>query len=153
MIDIERSEKARCAMKLFKEGYNCSQSVLGAWCAELGLDMKTAAALSAGFGGGMGRMREVCGACTGAFMALGLKYGSYLPTDAQKKKEMYEIIQKFAARFKEENGFDSIICRELLGLPSGASEPKPAPRTENYYKKRPCGELVGIAAALLTEFM
>lgn len=153
MIDLTKSEKAQCAMKLFKEGYNCSQSVLGAWCEELGLDMKTAMAISAGFGGGMGRLREVCGTCSGAFMALSLKYGGYSPKDAQKKKEMYEIIQKFAARFKQENGFDSIICRELLGLPAGASAPTPAPRTESYYKKRPCGELVGLSAALLTEFI
>lgn len=144
--------KAEKAKLLFKKGYNCSQAVLGAWCEELGLEFNTAMRLSQTFGGGMGRMREVCGACSGAFMVLGLKYGTSDSTDAQTKKQVYEIVQKFAARFKEENGFDSIICRELLGLP-GASQPKPAERTNEYYKKRPCVELVGLSAGLLDEFI
>ena len=108
--------------------------------------------LSQSFGGGMGRMREVCGACSGAFMVLGLKYGTPDSSDAQTKKKVYEIVQKFAARFKEENGFDSIVCRDLLGLP-GASRPKPAERTAEYYKKRPCAELVALSSGLLDEFI
>lgn len=152
-MNLEKSPKAQAAMKLFKEGYNCSQSVIGAWCEELGLDFKTAVTISAGFGGGMGRLREVCGACSGAFMVLSLKYGGYAPKDMQRKKGMYEIIQKFAARFKQENSFNSIICRELLGLSSGPSVPTPAERTEGYYKKRPCVELVGMSAELLNEFI
>ncbi|MGN0601665.1 MAG: C-GCAxxG-C-C family protein [Oscillospiraceae bacterium] len=145
-------EKAEKAKNLFKKGYNCAQAVLGAWCEELGLDFDTAMRMSQTFGGGMGRMREVCGTCTGAFMVLGLKYGTADSTDMQKKKDVYEIVQKFAARFKEENGFNSIICRELLGL-TGTSRPKPAERTAEYYKKRPCVELVGLAAGLLDEFL
>ena len=148
-MNIEKAEKAK---KLFKEGYNCSQAVLGAWCEELDMSFDMAMRLSQSFGGGMGRMREVCGACTGAFMVLGLKYGTPDATDGQAKKELYEIVQKFAGRFKEENGFDSIVCRDLLGLP-GASVPKPAERTDEYYKKRPCVELVGISAGLLGEFI
>lgn len=148
-MNTDKSEKA---MELFKSGYNCSQSVLGAWIDELGLDFSTAMKLSQSFGGGMGRLREVCGACSGAFMVLGLKYGSDDPKNAETKKNIYATVQKFAERFKEENGFDSIICRELLGL-DGASRPVPAKRTDEYYKKRPCIELVGLSAGLLDEFM
>ena len=138
-------------MELFRQGYNCSQAVVGAWTEEIGLPFDTAVKFSAGFGGGMGRLREVCGAVSGAFMVLGMKYSTGLP-DPQSKKAMYEKIQAFAARFKEENHFHSIICREMLGL-SGASKPAPAARTDAYYKKRPCAELIGLSAALLEEFM
>ena len=148
-MNIEKAEKAK---DLFKKGYNCSQAVLGAWCEELEMDFDTAMKLSQSFGGGMGRLREVCGACTGAFMVLGLKFGTTDATDGQAKKELYEIVQKFAERFKEENGSGSIVCRDLLGL-TGASVPKPAERTDEYYKKRPCVELVGISAGLLGEFI
>ncbi|MGN1114376.1 MAG: C-GCAxxG-C-C family protein [Oscillospiraceae bacterium] len=146
------NEKSQKAMELFKQGYNCSQSVIGAWCEDLGLDFSAAVRLSQTFGGGMGRMREVCGACTGAFMVLGLKYGTDNPKDSGRKKQVYEIVQKFAKRFKEENGSDSIICRELLGL-KGSSSPTPSKRTAEYYKKRPCVELVGLSAGLLGEFI
>ncbi|MCD7742545.1 MAG: C-GCAxxG-C-C family protein [Ruminococcus sp.] len=151
MIDYESSEKGKRAYELFLQGYNCSQAVVGAWADEIGLDFDTAIKLSAGFGGGMGRMREVCGTVSGAFIVLSAKYSSGKP-DPQSKKEMYEIIQRFAARFKEENEFDSIICREMLGL-KGASEPTPAARDAQYYKKHPCPKLAGLSAALLEEFM
>ena len=147
------TKKSEVAKELFKKGYNCSQAVLGAWCEDLGLDFNTAMRISQSFGGGMGRLREVCGTCTGAFMVLGLKYGTADSKDSERKKEVYEIVQKFAKRFKEVNGFDSIICRELLGLPSGSSVPTPEKRTDEYYKKRPCVELVGLSAGLLDEFI
>ena len=146
---MTRGEKAKA---LFEEGYNCCQAVVLSYSDILGIEEKTLSLLASGFGGGMGRMREVCGACTGAFMVLGMKYGSTSGKDAEGKKRMYEIIQKFAARFKEVNGFDSIICRDLLGL-EGASVPTPAARTGEYYKKRPCPELVAMASGLLGEFM
>lgn len=148
-MNINKSTKAK---ELFKKGYNCSQSVLGAWADELGIDLKTAMMISQSFGGGMGRMREVCGACSGAFMVLGIKYGTDDPKDFETKKALYAKVQKFAQRFKDENGFDSIVCRELLGL-DGSSKPVPAQRTNLYYKKRPCLELVGLSAGLLDEFM
>lgn len=151
MINIEKSEKARKATELFRQGYNCSQAVVGAWADEIGMDLETAVKFSAGFGGGMGRLREVCGAVSGAFMVLGMRYSTGRP-DPQSKKEMYEKIQAFAARFKEENKFNSIVCREMLGL-TGSSKPVPAERTEEYYKKRPCPELIAMSAALLEEFM
>lgn len=145
-------EKAKKAKELFKKGYNCSQSVLGVWVEELGIDFNTAMRISQSFGGGMGRLREVCGACSGAFMVLGMKYGNDDPRDFETKKNLYAKVQKFAERFKQENGFDSIICKELLGL-NEASKPVPAQRTDAYYKKRPCIELVGLSAGLLDEFM
>lgn len=136
------ADKAR---ELFNEGYNCSQAVLGAFAEDAGLDVKTALRLSAPFGGGMGRMREVCGAVSGMFMVAGLKYGYSDPSAKQEKAELYALVQKLAAGFKEKNG--SIICKELLGVSD--TSPTPEPRTAAYYKKRPCVELVGDAAELL----
>lgn len=150
-LDIYGSEKGRRAVELFRQGYNCSQSVVGAWAEDIGLNFETAVKISAGFGGGMGRMREVCGAVTGAFMVLSMHFSTGR-SDPESKKEMYVIIQDFAKRFKEENKFDSIICREMLGL-GGADKPVPAVRSEEYYKKRPCPELCGLSAALLEEFI
>ena len=132
-------EKAAAAKALFMEGYNCSQAVVGAWAEDIGLDSETAYKIASGFGGGIGRMREVCGAFTGAVMVLGLKFGNTIGNDR-------------AAKVKEELGSDTIICRELLGL-SGPSDPDPAKRTKEYYQKRPCPETVAIASGLLGEFM
>ena len=133
-------EKAAAAKALFMEGYNCSQAVVGAWAEDIGLDS------------GIGRMREVCGAFTGAVMVLGLKFGNTIGSDRAAKGKDYERVQLFAKRFKEELGSDTIICRELLGL-SGPSDPDPAKRTKEYYQKRPCPETVAIASGLLGEFM
>lgn len=134
------------AEMLFKQGYNCSQAVLLAFCDELNLDKETAARLASSFGGGIGRMREVCGAVSGMCMVAGLCKGYSDPKDIEGKKRHYSLIQKMANEFKEKNS--SIICRELLGLSAGADSPSPSPRTAQYYKKRPCAELVGIAAEI-----
>lgn len=134
-------EKARA---IFKSGYNCSQAVFLAFSDVTGIDEKTATMLSSSFGGGMGRLREVCGAVSGCFMVLGALLGPADPSDHDAKMKHYAIIQEAAAMFKEENG--SYICRELLGLGSGASIPVPEKRTEEYYKRRPCDEYVAIAA-------
>lgn len=131
---------------LFKQGYNCSQAVLLAFCDELNLDKETAARLASSFGGGIGRMREVCGAVSGMCMVAGLCKGYSDPKDMEGKKRHYSLIQKMANEFKEKNS--SIICHELLGLSAGADSPSPSPRTAQYYKKRPCAELVGIAAEI-----
>lgn len=151
MIDINSNPHALKALELFKQGYNCSQSVVGAWADDIGLPLETALKLSSGFGGGFGRLREVCGAFSGGVIVIGLLCSSG-NSDPQSKKEMYEKIQTFAQRYKEENGGNSIICRELLGI-SGSSEPKPAARTDEYYKKRPCPELSALSAALVEEFI
>ena len=144
--------KAKSAGELFSQGYNCSQSVIAAWADEIGLDRQTALLVSSGFGGGMGRLREVCGAVSGAFMVLSYKFGSTDVSDGKAKAALYETIQAFASRFKQENRFDSIVCRDMLGL-SGASAPTPAERTAEYYKKRPCRELIELSAGLLGEFI
>ncbi len=138
------------AGELFTQGYNCAQAVLGAYAEELGLPLETAMKLSSSFGGGIGRMREVCGACSGMFMAAGLLYGYDTPETGEPKMELYKKIRELADRFKEENG--SIICRELLG---GSPEVggTPEARTEQYYKKRPCVEYVRSAAAILEKFI
>jgi C_GCAxxG_C_C family probable redox protein len=145
------TDHSQRAMDLFKEGYNCAQSVFSAFSDELGMDTETALKLSSSFGGGMGRLREVCGAVSGMFMIAGLQYGYADPKDRKAKAEHYRLIQELAARFKEEN--HSIICRELLGLPAGPDSPTPEARTQTYYKKRPCVEMVGCAAKIMEQYM
>lgn len=145
---MDKSEKAK---ELFKQGYNCAQAVVGAYAEELGLDMETAMKLASSFGGGMGRLREVCGAVSGMFMVAGMKYGYSSPEAKLEKTEHYKKIQELAAEFSENNG--SIICRELLGLQAGKDSYVPEARTEKYYKARPCVELVGDAAAILEEYI
>lgn len=137
------------ATDLFKEGYNCAQSVFGAFSDELGMDFETAVRLSSPFGGGVGRMREVCGALSGMLMAAGLKYGYSDPKDKKAKADHYALVQKLAKKFEEQNG--SIICRELLGLDHRRDVPVPEKRTDDYYKKRPCVEMVRCAAEILDE--
>lgn len=144
--------KGEIAKQYFLDGYNCAQAVVLAFAQDFGLDKKTAVMLSSSFGGGMGRLREVCGAVSGMFMVLGLKYGYESPEDNQAKKELYKKVQEVAGLFKDDNG--SIICRELLGLnQTGKSDPTPDLRTESYYKKRPCKDLVQFAADLVDEYI
>lgn len=142
-----KTEKAR---ELFKAGYNCSQAVLGVFAEELGLDFETAVKISSSFGGGMGRMREVCGTVSGMFMAAGLAFYKN-GEKGGNKAEQYKIIQELARRFKEKNG--SIICRELLEGIEASSAPEPSERTETYYKKRPCIDLVSDSAEILEEYL
>lgn len=146
---------AKKAEDLFAQGYNCSQSVLLAFTEECGLSEAVAARISSSFGGGMGRLREVCGAVSGMFMVAGLCCGYDDPKARTEKTEHYARIQQLAGDFQAKNG--SIICRTLLGLnQSGASVPTPEERTAAYYQKRPCKALVGdaariVATALLAE--
>lgn len=142
--DIEkRIERAR---ELFHEGFNCSQSVVAA-CADLyGMDEQTALRVAASFGGGIGRMRQTCGAACGMFLLAGLENGSATPHDAEGKKQNYALVQDLAAKFKEENG--SLICAELLTIAPKPQEPTPEARTEAYYQKRPCAEMVASAVRI-----
>ena len=150
-IYIEKSVYAQKAMDLFKEGFNCSQSVFLAFEDMYKMDPKTALKLSSSFGGGMGRLREVCGAVSGMFMVAGVLYGYDDPKDYEAKKVHYERIQQLAKEFELRNG--SIVCRQLLGLGEGKDTPAPEKRTQEYYKKRPCAELVGIAAAIMEQYI
>ncbi len=138
------------ARELFLEGYNCSQAVLGAFCEELSLDFETAMRLSSSLGGGMGRLREVCGAVSGAFLVAGLKSGYSSPNDKEAKIDHYKLIQEMAESFKSKNG--SIICRELLDRKTNNKESHiPEERTEEYYKDRPCLLMVEDAARIAEE--
>ena len=142
-----RVEKAK---ELFKSGYNCSQAVLAVFCEEFGLDLDTALKIASSFGGGMGRMREVCGTVSGMFMAVGLALAS-ASDSAVEKGNHYKRVQELARRFKEKNG--SIICRELLQGVETSAVPTPSERNETYYKKRPCIDLVGDAVEILEEYL
>ena len=148
-MDLTKSPHGQEAMEYFKEGYNCAQSVLLAYAEECGMEKEMAVRLSSSFGAGMGRLRQVCGAVSGMFMVAGMLYGYDSPKDQKGKAEHYQRIQHLAARFREENG--SIICKELLGLTENTFSHIPEERTKEYYKKRPCGQIVGMAAAMLEE--
>lgn len=139
------------AKQLFLDGYNCSQSVVATFCDEMKMDRKQAIKMASSFGGGMGRMREVCGCVSGMFMVLGFLYGYDDPKVYECKKELYERVQRLAKKFSDDNG--SIICRELLGLEGKDTNPIPSIRTEEYYKKRPCPKLAGYASKILAEYI
>lgn len=133
----------------FKQGYNCAQSVVLAFKDELGIDEVTAAKCISGFGGGFGRLREVCGAVSGMVAVISGLKGYSDPNDRTAKIELYKKIQEIVGEFKEING--SYICRELMSLPEGPSAPIPEERTAEYYKKRPCAELVGCACEIVSK--
>ena len=137
------------AVELFVEGYNCAQAVAAAFGDLTGLDEKTAAKMASCFGGGMGRMREVCGAVSGMLMVAGILYGYDDPKATKEKRELYAQVQAMAGRFREELG--SIVCRDLLKNPP--SDPNPTPRTEQFYKDRPCARMVATAARIMDEFI
>ena len=162
MTPEQARDKAR---SLFLSGYNCAQSVIGTFCEQLGVDFDATVRLAQPFGGGMGRMREVCGTVSGMLMALGIAAGSSDAADKKTKDAVYALVQELSGRFRSQNG--SIICRELLGLvPLGQSEhaldaavqqdsspsdirsPVSSERTADYYKKRPCASLCGDAAEI-----
>ena len=150
MKEEEIAKRVERAKELFKQGFNCSQAVFAA-CADLyGIDDEALALrLSASFGGGIGRMRQTCGAACGMFMLAGLENGSAIPGDAEGKKNNYALVQDLAAKFKDENG--SLICSELLGIAPKPQEPTPEARTEAYYRKRPCVEMVASAVRIFLE--
>lgn len=145
MTQEEIEKRVERAKELFHQGYNCSQSVVAS-CADLfGMDEALALRMSASFGGGIGRMRQTCGAACGMFMLEGLVSGSATP-DAQAKANNYAQVQELAQRFREQHG--SIICAELLGLAQPTITPTPEARTSEYYHKRPCAEMVGDAVRI-----
>ena len=149
MTNQEIEARVNKAQELFRKGFNCSQSVFAA-CADLfGIeDQDMALRLSASFGGGIGRMRQTCGAACGMFLLEGLHSGSSKQGDHEGKAANYANVQALAQKFKEEHG--SLICAELLGLAKVQTDtnPQPEARTETYYKKRPCVEMVGNAVRI-----
>ena len=139
------------AMDNFKKGYNCSQSIVLAFADMLPVDETQLLRLASSFGGGMGRLREVCGSVSGMFMIAGLLYGYDGPETGQVKADHYKRIQELAHKFEEKHG--SIVCREMLGLNVRHDVPTPEARTAEYYKKRPCAEIIGDAAEILEQYI
>lgn len=146
---MTRGDKAK---EYFLSGYNCAQAVALAFGDIIEMDSSTIATLTSGFGGGIGRMREVCGSISGATFVLSALYGYDDPKDIDSKKDLYKIIQQLGTEFKNQNG--SVVCRELLSLDSkGFDNPTPSERNEKYYKKRPCHELVKCSADILEQII
>lgn len=158
-MSTKMSSRKEKGMELFMQGYNCSQAVVLAFADVLGMDWDEAARFSASFGGGLARLRHVCGTVSGMSMVAGMMTASSDPKNIQKKKENYEMVQRLAREFEERNG--SIICRELLGLGTEHASvgreyqtgSVPEPRTKEYYDKRPCKELVGEACEIVEELL
>lgn len=142
-------ERAERAAELFLQGYNCAQAVAVAFSDLTGLSPERSAKMASSFGGGMGRLREVCGAVSGMLLVTSLLYGYDNPEDNQGKKELYALVQSLAEQFRQQNG--SIICRELLKNPP--SDPNPSPRTAEYYRQRPCAAMVYTAANILDGYI
>lgn len=147
----ERVERAR---NYFLEGYNCAQAVVMAFDDIMAMDVAQLARLAAPFGGGMGRMREVCGTVSGMAMVAGAIAPSNNPKNLEERKTNYALVQTFAESFRQENG--DIVCRRLLGLEpvvERAETAMPSERTAEYYKKRPCVEYVACAARIVAEHL
>ena len=145
---MTRGEKAKA---LFEQGYNCAQSMVLAFSDKVDMDEKTLTKLASSFGGGMGRLREVCGAVSGMFIVAGLLYGYDTPETGEIKHTHYARIQKLAGDFEKEHG--SIVCRTLLGLDTVHDDAAPSPRTSEYYAKRPCGGFIEDAANILDKYI
>jgi len=143
---------AQIAAELFNSGYNCSQSVFVAYCDVMDIDRDTALKLSSSFGGGMGRMREVCGACSAMFMVAGYLYGYTDGADRRAKAKHYKLIQSMAESFKSKYG--TIICKNLLELdPNDKETYVPAERNDQYYSTRPCVRFVCEACDILDKII
>ena len=143
---------AEKAVQLFQEGYNCSQSVFGAFAERYGIDRDTAMRLAASFGAGMGRLREVCGTVSAMCLIAGLESGSTDGADQGQKAANYIEVQELAAQFMEK--YHTICCADLLHLDKTKKEstnPVPEARTQDYYKKRPCPDIIRYAAELIEE--
>lgn len=153
-LQINVEERVESAQQYFKAGYNCAQAVVMAFDDVMQMSPEELARLAAPFGGGMGRMREVCGTVSGmAFLAGAIK-PSADPSNLEERKNNYALVQTFAQKFCEENG--DIVCRRLLGLEPAVERTEtamPSERTQEYYRKRPCSEYVGCAARIVAEYL
>lgn len=159
MQRVNTEERVAKAVGLFKQGYNCAQSVVLAFADFYGMDEAFAAHISVSFGGGIGRMRETCGSACGMFMLAGLEVKGDYP-DQELKKHNYEVVQALAAEFREATG--SMICKELLGLNKKRADgtlpeikivATPEARTDEYYRKRPCVRMVELATRIYCNYL
>lgn len=151
-IDVE--QRVSRAVGYFKSGYNCAQAVVMAYDDVMGLSPEALAQIAAPFGGGMGRMREVCGTVSGMTFVAGAISPAVNPQNLEERKANYALVQHFTQLFRQENG--DIVCRRLLGLEPMAERsetPMPSQRTEEYYRKRPCAEYVASAARIVAEYL
>ncbi len=148
--DFNIEERAQQARQNFLDGYNCCQAVLMTFADVLEIDKDAAITIASGFGGGMARMREVCGTVSALCMAAGYISPASDPSIKEERTKNYALVQELAGKFKEENG--SIVCKELLGLVKSPMQesPEPSDRTAEYYRKRPCPELVACSARILS---
>jgi len=137
------------SIELFENGYNCAQAVICSFTLETGMSIEDSLKIASSFGGGMGRLREVCGAVSGMFMVAGILYGYTDVNDKNAKDKHYKLVQEMAEKFKAVTG--SIICREILNKPVGADSYISEERTKDYYAKRPCVRCVGLAAKIMEE--
>lgn len=148
----DKEERIARAVANFREGYNCSQSVVAAFADIYGFTREQALHMSASFGGGIGRMRLTCGAACGMFMLAGLETAALEGKDRTTKCRNYAIVQELAAKFKAQNG--SITCADMLGLKRDASVSSEAePRTADYYAKRPCPKIIEGAARIIADYL
>lgn len=153
-IPLSPTSRQQSATNYFLQGFNCCQAVLLAFSDILNTDQETLKTIASGFGGGMGRLREVCGAFSGMVMMAGFLSPAADPSVKEDRTKNYALVQQFAEKFKELNG-GSIVCRELLGLAKNAAKESPVPsdRTADYYKKRPCPIIIGNAAKIIAEYL
>lgn len=139
------------AVRTFEAGYGCAQSVFATYADLFGMDRETALKLASPMGGGMGRMREVCGAVSSMALLAGLKEGNIDPSDEEGRERIYLLVREMSDIFKAENG--TIICRELLGIKTMEQSARPDKRTQEYYENRPCSRLVASAAKIVEEML
>lgn len=138
-------------VKTFESGYTCAQAVFATYADLFGMDRETALRLSSPMGGGIGRMREVCGAVSSMALLAGLKQGNTDPSNEEGKESIYLLTRQLAQRFREKHG--TIICRELLGIQGMEESARPSARTKEYYSKRPCSRLVATAGEIIEEML
>lgn len=139
------------ATATFEEGYTCAQSVFATYADLFGMDRETALKLSSPMGGGIGRMREVCGAVSAMALLAGLKEGNANPENEEGKERIYLLTRQLAGKFREQ--FGTIICRELLGIEGMEESARPSERTQQYYEERPCPRLIAAAAGIIEEIL
>jgi C_GCAxxG_C_C family probable redox protein len=147
-MEVQRMSRVKCAVSYFEEGYSCAQAVFSTYGPQLGLDRELALKVAGGFGGGMGRMGQTCGAVTGAFMAIGLEYASTRAEDDQAKEKAYSLVKEFAEEFTSRNG--SIVCSELLGYDISIPEQRELAREKGLFTSL-CPKLVRDAAEIIEQ--